>query len=99
MKFISRAKENSVDIHEAGSTRNGTGDEEGSIGPSEDDDYSGNEDDTESGQCRYNKENVEAIAKRETRLVRGMRVLVMMILISSIILLAWFVHKYLDAAE
>ena len=41
------------------------------------------------------KGKTEAIAKRETKIVFGMRVFVMGVLVASTVMLAYFVHHYL----
>lgn len=46
-----------------------------------------------------NVDEVEAIAKRETRVVCGLRLVVLTVLVASTILLAFGVHRYLDEAE
>lgn len=46
-----------------------------------------------------NREQSEAIAKRETKFLFGMRLVVMAVLICSTCLLAYFVHKYLSTEE
>ena len=59
-------------------------------------DYDESDDDH---QARALEQQAEAIAKRETKIVCGMRLLVLAVLVVSTALLAFFVHDYLDTAE
>lgn len=45
------------------------------------------------------KGKAEAIANRETKVVFGMRVLVLLVLVACTVLLSYFVHDYLSTAE
>jgi hypothetical protein len=69
------------------------------------DDYSArshDDDDDDDGDHNNNgttREEAEAIAKRETRVVCGLRLIVLTVLMVSTVLLAIFVHSYLSGAE
>ena len=56
-------------------------------------------DDDSSYNNKNDADNVEAIAKRETRVVCGLRLVVLSVLVASTILLAFGVYRYLDDAE
>ena len=57
------------------------------------------EDGDDSAAAANHREQSEAIAKRETRIVTGLRFVVLTVLVTSTILLAWTVHSYLSNAE
>lgn len=63
----------------------------------DDDEYSHSDQEHQDPEAM--KEQREAIAKRETRIVRGFRVFVILLLIISTLLSAMFVHRYLDNSE
>lgn len=72
----------------------------GEASENDNDDYSVSEH-AEMGKAdRANQDaKVEAIVKRETRVVRGMRLVVLLVLVASSVLLAIFVHSYLKTTE
>lgn len=62
-------------------------------------DYVNEEDEGTEVETVSPSDHVDAIAKRETRIVCGMRLLMVTILVVSTVLLSFYTHEYLDKTE